>query len=101
MYATLFLGYTDCGGSIGSFCWGYKVKIYTLPPTPLRCLTYPTGLPVLHPSGLTTQQSHRPYDIRLRYPPQVHEDTTNSNVIDWGITSFHEDVKVKSFFKLN
>ncbi len=66
-----FWVYTDCGGSIGSFCWGSQVKIYTLPHTPLRCLTYPTGLPVLRPSGLTAQQSHRPYDIRSRYPPHT------------------------------
>ncbi len=71
MYATLFLSYTDCGGTIESFFLGYEVKIYTLPPTPLCCLTYPTGLPVLCPLGLTAQQSHHPYDIRLRYPPHT------------------------------
>jgi hypothetical protein len=67
----LFLGYTDCGGSIVFFCWGREVKIYTLPPTPLRCLMYPTGLPVLRPLDLTTQQSHCLYAICLHFllPP--------------------------------
>jgi hypothetical protein len=55
------------------FLWGSKVKIYTLPHTPLRCLTYPTGLPVLRPSGLMAQQSHRPYDIRSRYPSHTEQ----------------------------
>ncbi len=65
MYAPLFLSYTDCCSSFGYFCWGRGVKPYTLPPSPLCCLTYPTGLLVLHPSGLTTQQSHCIYAIRL------------------------------------
>ncbi len=69
VYATLFLGYTDCGGRIASFCWGKEVKIYTLPPTSLRCLTYLTGLPVLRPSGLTAQQSHRCFAIHLHFLP--------------------------------
>ncbi len=33
MYATLFLGYTDCDGSIGSFCWARRSKFTPyLPP---------------------------------------------------------------------
>jgi hypothetical protein len=36
--------YTDYGGSIRSFCWGQKVKIYTLPPSPFCCHSYPTCL---------------------------------------------------------
>jgi hypothetical protein len=39
------LGYTDCCGSIGFFCWGRKVKIYTLPPSSLCCHSHPTRLP--------------------------------------------------------
>ncbi len=70
LYATLFLGYTDCGGSIVSFCWGREVKIYTLAPTPLHYLTYSTGLPVLRPLGLMTQQSHQLYAIcSYFFPP--------------------------------
>jgi hypothetical protein len=69
VHAPLFLGYTDCGGSIGSFCWGREVNIYTLPPTPLSCLTYPTGLPALRPTCLTKQQSHHLYAFYLRFLP--------------------------------
>jgi hypothetical protein len=67
VYATLFLGYTDCGSSFGSFCWGREVKPYTLPPSPLCCLMYTTGLQVLHPLGLMTQQSHCRYAICLHF----------------------------------
>jgi hypothetical protein len=41
----LFLGNTDCSGSIGSFGGAREVNIYTLPPSPLCCLKYPTCLP--------------------------------------------------------
>ncbi len=58
-----------------SFLLGLRGQNLTIPPTPLRCLTYPTGLPVLRPSGLTTQQSHRPYAIRSRYPPHTTQSS--------------------------
>jgi hypothetical protein len=45
VYAPLFLGYTDYGSSFGSFCWCREVKPYTLPPSPLCCLTYPAYRP--------------------------------------------------------
>ncbi len=42
MYASLFLSYTDCYGSIGSMCWGQEANFYTLPPTPHSCHRYST-----------------------------------------------------------
>ncbi len=71
VYAPLSLGYTDCSSSIGSFCWGREVKPYTLPPSSLCCLTYPTDLQVLGPLGLTTQQSHHLYAICLYFLPHT------------------------------
>ncbi len=50
VYAPLFLGYTDCCGSIGSMCLGWEANFYNLPPTHtaatelFNVLTIPTML---------------------------------------------------------
>jgi hypothetical protein len=76
------------------FCWGREVIIYTLPPTPLHCLTYPTGIPVLCPMGLTTQQSHCLYAICLHFLPPPAQLSLVQSCCQIGVQKVHPMEKV-------
>ncbi len=71
VYAPNLLGYTNNGSFRSTWSWGW-FYVYYLHQPHLRCLTYPTGLQVLHPLGLTTPHYHRLYAICSHFlPPTV------------------------------